>query len=73
MEKQGVVDRRVNLLEETLLSLIRVESFDQGLCGRKADSRHGQMEKELDRYCEDLKKRGVYRFRGGLSLYFQYH
>ncbi len=47
--------------EESLLPLISVESFDQGFCGRKADDRHTNLVKDLDRYCGDLSKRGVTR------------
>lgn len=54
-------DQLLALDEESLLSLICVEAFDQGLCGRKADNRHANLVKDLDRYCGDLSKRGVTR------------
>ena len=54
-------DQLLALDEESLLALIGVESFDQGLCGRKADNRHAHLVNDLDRYCGDLSKRGVTR------------
>ena len=54
-------DQLLALDEESLLSLVCVEAFDQGLCGRKADNRHANLVKDLDRYCGDLSKRGVTR------------
>ena len=54
-------DKLLALDEGSLLSLISIESFDQGLCGRKADDRHVNLVKDLDRYCGDLSKRGVTR------------
>ena len=47
-------DKLLALDEESLLSLISIESFDQGPCGRKADDRHVNLVKDLDRYCGDL-------------------
>lgn len=47
--------------EESLLSIVCVEADDRGFCGRKADDRHARLMNDLDRYCGELRKRGVTR------------
>jgi transposase len=47
--------------DESLSAIVYVDGFEQGHSGRKLDARYQTIEKNLDRYCSELRRRGVTR------------
>ena len=47
--------------EESLIPIMYADTFEQGHSGRKVDARYQSIEKDLDRYCSELSRRGVTR------------
>ena len=47
--------------DESLSAIVYVDGFEQGHSGRKLDARYPTIEKNLDRYCSELRRRGVTR------------
>src|SRR5277367_289817 len=47
--------------DESLRLTVQVDAFEQGQSGRKVDSRYPTIEKNLDRYVTELRRRGVTR------------
>ena len=62
MHKSGLSPEQLLALdEESLIPVLYVDGFDRGQSGRKPDPRYETIAKSLDRYCGELKRRGVTR------------
>ena len=62
MYKSGLSPEQLLALdEESLIPVLYVDGFDRGQSGRKTDPRYETIAKSLDRYCGELKRRGVTR------------
>lgn len=49
------------MADDAHVPILYVDNFDRGQSGRKTDSRYGVIANSLDRYCGELKRRGVTR------------
>lgn len=47
--------------DESLKPFMYADAFEQGHAGRKVDARYEIISKDLDRYCSELRRRGVTR------------
>jgi transposase len=47
--------------DESLKPIVYADPFEQGHAGRKVDTRYETISKNLDRYCTELRRRGVTR------------
>lgn len=62
MESSGLnLSELHSLDDESLSALVYVDAVEKSTAGRSIDNRHENLKKELERYCIDLKKRGVTR------------
>lgn len=62
IQKSGINPEQLLAMDDdSLVPILYVDSFDRGQSGRKTDSRYEAIANSLDRYCGELKRRGVTR------------
>ncbi|CAN5371056.1 IS21-like element ISFK1 family transposase [soil metagenome] len=62
VKKSGVpAAHLLTMDDETLIPILYTDDFDRGQSGRKTDARYEAISNSLDRYCGELKRRGVTR------------
>lgn len=62
IQKSGInPEQLLGMDDASLVPILYVDSFDRGQSGRKTDPRYEVIANSLDRYCGELKRRGVTR------------